>query len=99
MNTNEYLKATFDPLEVIQLRPRAVCKDGFEISIQASFHHYCSPRTTFEGPYAEVELGYPSEDEPLIHDYAEGDDYTNTVYGYVPVGIVDQVLEKHGGLR
>ena len=42
----------------------------------------------------------------MIAEYAEdweveGDDdprLCNTVYGYVPVGLVDQVLKKHGGI-
>lgn len=50
-------------------------------------------------PYESVELGYPSKADELIYEYAEGDDYTNTVYGYVPVKIVEQLIEKHGGFK
>jgi len=50
-------------------------------------------------PYETVEIGYPSSVEPDILDFADGaDDPTDTVYGYVPVEIVDKVLEKHGGI-
>lgn len=49
--------------------------------------------------YESVELGYPSEADELIYEYAEGNDYTNTVYGYVPVKIVEQLIEKHGGFK
>jgi hypothetical protein len=81
------------------IRPRAVCKDGFTISIQASFAHYSNPRLTIPGHYKEVELGYPTEAEPLLADYAEdSDDLTHTVYGFVPVELVDKVLAKHGGI-
>ena len=48
-------------------------------------------------PYKTVELGYPSEADELINEFAEGDDYTNTVYAHVPVEVVEQLIEKHGG--
>lgn len=50
-------------------------------------------------PYDSVELGFPSEADELIYEYAEGDDYTSTVYGCVPVKIVEQLIEKHGGFK
>lgn len=51
-------------------------------------------------PYVEVELGYPSQVEPDILPYAEdSDDPTRTVYGYVPIEIVDAVVKKHGGIN
>ena len=31
-------------------------------------------------------------------DEDEVPDYTDTVYPYVPVGVVDKVLKKHGGI-
>lgn len=109
MNTNEFLKKFFasktvgycgsDAVTVQYLRPYAVCADGFGISIQASQYHYCAPREDGQIDYEQVELGYPSEREEMILDFAEDpDDPTNTVYGYVPVGVVDEMLEKHGGI-
>lgn len=97
----------YPPLEglppMLQIRPRAVCKDGFHVSIQASHTHYCLPRDN-DGPYSEVELGYPSADPTEdIKPYAEHwddeePDYTGTVYGYVPVKLVVKMLEEHGGI-
>lgn len=108
MNTNEFLKKFYSAqligsgafaVTVQHLRPWAVCADGFGISIQASQNHYCSPRKDGQIDYEEVELGYPSKEEVLIADYAEDPgDLTNTVYGYVPVEVVDKMLEKHGGI-
>lgn len=112
MNTNEYLHATYKkpqihpalPEEFCEfaaqpIRRKATCKDGFAVSIQASYHHYCEPRKNGDIEYAEVELGFPSEADELIADYAEDpDDLTGTVYGCVPVSIVDELLSKHGGL-
>ena len=31
-------------------------------------------------------------------EFAEEINYTNTVYPYVPTNIIEQVLEKHGGI-
>lgn len=105
MTVQEFLKESYDANEFERVaigrmrRPRVKCKDGFEISIQASFSHYCNPRKTFAGPYDEVELGFPSGDDSLIEDYAENEDEpTDTVYGYVPIDIVEKLIEKHGGI-
>lgn len=77
--------------------PPVLCKDGFKVSIQASEMHYCYPRNSL-GPWEEFELGFPSEADPLIAEYAEDrDDPTETVYPGVPVVIVEQLIEKHGG--
>ena len=61
-------------------------------------------RTSNYVPYEAVELGYPSEPDDLINEYAEigfndAPNYTNTVYGYVPVDIVEKLIEKHGGFK
>lgn len=83
-------------------RPRVVCKDGFTISIQASKNHYCYPRASFKPrdgkTYSAVELGYPSAVDDLITFYAKDDEYTKTVYGWVPIDVVVQLIEKHGGI-
>lgn len=79
-------------------RPRVHCKDGFSVSVQASQYHYCRPRIDSAEKYEKVELGYPSAADELITDYAEDRTYTDTVYGYVPVEIVDKLIEKHGGI-
>lgn len=77
-------------------RPRVHCEDGFSVSVQASQYHHCRPRIDNAEKYNAVELGYPNADDDLITDYAEDD--TDTVYGYVPVEIVDKLIEKHGGI-
>ena len=86
--------------EIIQEnRPRIFCNDGFSISVQASKFHYCRPRLDGIQDYEAVELGYPSNEDELINDYAEDDDYTKTVYGYVPIEVVEKLIEKHGGIK
>ena len=86
--------------EIIQEnRPRLYCNDGYSISVQASSFHYCRPRLDGVQNYESVELGFPSKEDELINDYAEGDDYTKTVYGYVPIEVVERLIEKHGGIK
>jgi len=83
--------------------PHIVCVDGFTMSVQVGYSLYSKPKKVAKR-YSEVEIGYPSEHEPLLEEWAEtifedgSIDYTNTVYPYVPVKIVDKVLKKHGGI-
>ena len=89
--------------------PHIVCVDGFEMSVQVGFSLYSTPKKVAKR-YSAVEIGYPSEREPLIEEYVElgifdsvnsGEkfvDYTDTVYPYVPVKVVNKVLKKHGGI-
>lgn len=77
-----------------------VCEDGFTMSVQASHYHYCSPRQDNAAFYYKVEIGFPSEKEEYLMPYAEDRERpTDTVYGYVPVEIVECVIEKHGGIK
>jgi hypothetical protein len=81
------------------LTPKIVCNDGFRMSVQASDGHYCSPRNN-AGPYLELEVGYPSRNEPLLKDYMETpyDNPTETVYPYVPKDTIEKIINKHGGI-
>lgn len=73
-------------------RRRLVCKDGFNMSVQDEDFNYCDEYT--------VEIGTPSEVEPLILCYAEdAKNPTETVYGFVPLDEVEAVIQKHGGLE
>ena len=91
----------YDGIGEIQAnRPRLYCNDGYSISVQASEFHYCSPRLNGLQDYESVELGYPSAEDELINEYAEDAlDYTDTVYGYVPIEVVEKLIEKHGGIK
>ena len=87
--------------EIIQEnRPRLYCNDGYSISVQASSFHYCKPRLNGIQDYESVELGFPSMEDELINEYAEDySDYTGTVYGYVPIEVVERLIEKHRGIK
>lgn len=77
--------------------PQIVCADGFKMSVQASAFHYCSPRDS-EGPWSRVEVGFPSDRVEALMPWAEDEnDPTGTVYGYVPLRIVAEVIDQHGG--
>lgn len=102
---NEYLNRTrkvvtmYDGTKYEHVRPHVICKDGFTISVQASKSHYCTPRIDGAVKYETVELGFPNIEDSLIIDYAEENERpTDTVYGYVPVHIVNELVEKHGGI-
>jgi len=99
MNTLAKLQAHLNQ-PTIQYRPGlnhkpianlVTCADGFTLSVQASEHHYCDPRTN-NGPYNKVEVwrcGAPSQ----FSEYGDGED----PYGYVPIDLVCQVIDEHGG--
>ena len=99
MTINEFLqkyRLVRDGMNVT--RPRVKCADGFTVSVQAGWGIYSSPRCDADA-YSAVELGYPSEVDHDILAYAESPEYpTDTVYGHVPVEVVDRMLEKHGGI-
>jgi hypothetical protein len=79
------------------LAKRITCKDGFSLSVQATHGAYCSPRQNI-GPWHLVEVGFPSAEPELIMSYAESPDApTETVYGYVPVELVEQLIALHSG--
>ena len=78
--------------------PHVICKDGFKMSVQAGQSLYSAPKDVADD-YEEAEVGYPSTEETLLTTYAEdNDNLCDTVYGYVPCSIIDEVIEKHGGI-
>ena len=76
------------------------CADGFNMSVQASKTHYCSPRVDgLSAIYRQVEIGFPSEREALLDEYAEDKErYTETIYSWVPSELVALIIAKHGGM-
>ncbi len=87
-----------------------VCVDGFKMSVQAGIGFvprvdnmgnrclvHCTPKVRGQGPFTTVEVGWPSEPEPLLDAYAGGlsDD---PVFWYVPASVVLTVIVKHGGI-
>ena len=78
---------------------RILCADGFSMSVQAGAESYCTPRHDDATAYTEVEIGFPNSQEDLLMRYAEDTNSPiGTVYGFVPVQVVINVLVKHGGI-
>jgi hypothetical protein len=99
MTIENFIKNTFKEQHGYCYRPRIVCNDGFSMSVQGSAGHYCDPRITQDW-YDSLEIGFPSNEETLINQYAENkNDWTNTVYGYVPIEIIQELITKHGGIN
>lgn len=83
-----------------KIRERVVCADGASVSIQAGRHTYCTPRDDY-GPYTAIEAGFPTERPPdSWFSYMDGDDAdpTQTVYGYMPIVLVAEFINAHGGM-
>lgn len=79
------------------LAKRIVCADGFSLSAQATRGAYCSPRENL-GPWYKVEVGFPSSPPELILHFAEDhENPTDTVYPYVDIELVEQLIALHGG--
>ena len=82
-----------------RLNKEVECADGFKMSVQANQRAYCSPRMDNAQSYEEVEVGFPTEREPLLMEYCEDPhDPTGTVYAWVPSQVVTNVIAKHGGI-
>lgn len=88
-----------DNYEIKKSAPRLWMRDGTNLSIQASDMVYSSPRKNC-GPYSNVEAGYPSRELKQLMPYAEDpDNPTATVYGYVPVEIIEEIISECGGIE
>ena len=99
MTVKDYLESTFDGTKRFNVRPSVMCADGFTVSIQGGTeNHYCNPRMNCN-IYDEVELGFPSMVIPELDNYAESHvDHTQTVFAYVPIKKIEQVVANHGGI-
>lgn len=96
MNVNEFLqkyRRVYTELELCVTRPRIRCSDGYTVSVQAGWGIYSVPRNDSDC-YTHVEIGFPSE------HYGEFDQWSDGagVFAYVPVDVVDKVLNDHGGI-
>jgi hypothetical protein len=91
------LQKMFNPSKMH--RPRIVLMDGSTMSVQANRFVYCAPRDD-TGPYYQVEVGFPSRAFAQLEPYAEDwSNPTETVYGYVPVSILEEIIAQCGGVN
>lgn len=95
------------------VRPIIILNDGHAISIQASLTHYCEPRRNpwfSSDTYQKMEVGFPTFIDPDLDEWAEtmpifddngemtDEEEKTGVYGWVPVDILQKVIDKHGGI-
>lgn len=97
---NEYFRKHHDRRHLdFRSCPPVVCADGLTLSVQASRYHYCAPRDS-EGPWFKVEVGFPSAECPELMEWCESPESpTQTVYGYVPIEVVEKLIDAHGGIK
>ena len=69
------------------------CTNGTSVSVQAGFRNYCTPRND-SGPYSKVELMVWGGSVPRYLTPYKND----TVYSYVPVQLIDRLIQDGGGL-
>ena len=90
---NQYLKEH----EGRSPRPHITCADGTWLSVQASEYTYCDPRVNNAPEYFEVEV---MVDENLVPSWGKWQDGEGSnIFGYVPVSVVNEFIEKHGGIK
>ena len=85
MNINEFIQKYRKNKKLVpgmtrSITPLVICKDGFEMSVQAGQSLYSEPRDVAD-KYEEVEVGFPSTEESLLTSYAEDEEnLCDTVY-------------------
>ncbi len=77
-----------------------VCRDNFQMMVQAGRGRYCTPREDDAFPYSEMEVGWPTYIEASLRPYGEpcaaGAPY---LFGYVPVEVILNIVKRHGGIK
>jgi len=73
------------------LNPLIICNDDFSISVQGGLYHYSTPKEKTD-VYTELEIGFPSEKDPIMLD-------SDDVRGYVPINEINECLTRHGGIN
>lgn len=82
---------------------RIILADGGVMSIQASEFHYCQPRRNLDSyaDYECFEVGFPSKHYPELDPYQDiftSDDPTDSVYGWVPKEVIEEIINRAGGV-
>ena len=78
---------------------RLKLKDGTSMSVQASRNHLCEPLKTImseeDGDYTEVEIYADKSDFSELADRGET---SPSIYGYVEVELLEELVKNHGGI-
>ena len=79
-----------EPVEWVQ------CKDGESLSVQAGGMLYSTPRED-HAKFTHVEVGYPTATVPDSWlEYGDGND---EIFGYIPIEMVVDYINDHGGVK
>ena len=81
-------------------KPHIECADGYMVSIQGGQANavHCWPQEDAD-EFSHVEVALPSVvDEELLPYRFELDDPEEVIFHFVPVPVMDKVLQKHGGI-
>jgi hypothetical protein len=81
-------------------RRRFVCGNGLSFSLRAGKYLFSKPQSE-TGPWESVEVAYTSRPVPELFPYEQRPPQRNSresVYQYVPVEVVDDIIEKNGGI-
>lgn len=87
--------------EIKPITRQVTCMDGVTLSVQASTSHYSSPKTN-TGPWTKVEVGYPKGITAMPQswqEYAEDSEPVSDIYAYIPIELVAQFIDEHGGIK
>lgn len=108
LRATEQVETTFRDRIYLSVRPALLCHDGFEMSVQASPGHNCNFYTILDSPdpfvpgsvdYKTAEVYCLSQPEPLFASVIEGEsDGIEDPIGYVPLELIQQVVDAHGGI-
>ena len=80
------------------LIPSHTCKDGFKISIQGHYGAYSKPREECSNIYQYESMEIKtSEQVESLKKYQDGED--STIYGYVPLELIEALIVEHGGFN
>jgi hypothetical protein len=81
-------------------RRRFVCGNGLSFLLRAGKYLFSKPQSE-TGPWESVEVAYTSRPVPELFPYEQIPRQRNSresVYQYVPVEVVDDIIEKNGGI-
>lgn len=97
--TQMSMETTYD--KKFFILPSVFCKDGFNISIQIHNGNYCGSENgirKFGIDWKLVEWGFPSQPIDAEKYMSEDSETTTSVGGYVPVELMEELIEEHGGI-
>jgi hypothetical protein len=99
---NEYIKSnkSYDPLFGGRFTRHIRCVDGYKVSVQVGTDPFGKPYYARRegGRWVEVEVYFFDKPVPIDYPWGIYDDGSG-LCKYVPVEVVERLVEDHGGLK